>query len=558
MIETLRIRDFALVDTLTLELEPGFAVLTGETGAGKSILLQALGLLLGDRANRDGVRAGAKQARVEGLFQPAGGLREALVRILENAGILWDAEEPLVLARTVGADGRSRAYVNGALVPVSLLAQIGARLVEVSSQHQHQGLLKEETHLDLLDGSLDLEGTDALQAYGRTYRAWISATEEVLRLETLRSQAEERADFLRHQAEEIRAARLEPDEDSRLRAERDLLLHAGKLLEAYSSAEEEIYSGAQSALDRLSKSMKAVEVAVRRDPEASEILDILGEARISLEEAAHRLRDRQTALEANPRRLEALEDRLEILRRLERKHGTGVATVLQRLEAMEAELWDLENTELALSSARSTLSRCAADLETRAQHLCEARKRAAQELERCVNEELEALAFRRSSFRVELSPAETGAKGRDSVRFVLAANPGEPPRPLARIASGGELSRLLLALKNALRDSGVATLVFDEVDAGVSGVTADAVADRLVELADSCQIVCITHLPQIAARSTRHYRVEKSVRNARTFTRVRRLDLEERIEELARLLGGRHITEATRDHARELIGRYAV
>lgn len=555
MIELLRIRDFALVDAVELELGSGFTALTGETGAGKSILLQALGLLLGERASREGVRAGAEAARVEGLFSPAGSARAAAAAILDEAGIPWEDGEPLMVARTVGADGRSRAHVNGALAPLAVLARLGTHLVEVSSQHQHQGLLREETHLDLLDASLDAAGRKAQDAYRGAFASWRAAEAEVGRLETLEARARDRAEMLRFQVQELRAARIEPGEGERLRGERDLLAHAEKLLEAYGVAETELYSGAEAALDRLARACRAVEDAARRDPGAGPILELLAEAKAPLEEAALRLRDRREKLEADPGRLEAVEERLETLRRLERKHGTGEEALLAKLQALEAELWEAENTEFALEKARAARGRAAAALEAAAAELRDARRRAGAELARRVGAELEALALGRSAFAVAVEPGQAGPDGADEVRFLLAPNPGEPPLPLARIASGGELSRVLLALKNALRDTAVETLVFDEVDAGIGGAVADAVGERLAALAPACQVLCITHLPQIASRAARHLRVEKLLDGGRTVTRVRPLDPEERIEELARMLGGRHVTRTTREHARELVER---
>jgi len=538
-------------------MEGGFSVLTGETGAGKSILLQALGLLVGERASREVVRAGAAQARVEGLFWPARGVRERLEGLLEEAGVPWGEDEPLLVARTVGADGRSRAHVNGVMVPLGYLERVGDQLVEVSSQHQHQGLLREETHLGLLDAALDADGARCLREYAESYAAWHEADAEVRRIEAQGAQAAERAEFLRFQVSEIRGAGLELGEEERLRAEREVLLHAGKLLEAYGSAEAEIYSGPEAALDRVARAVRSVEAAVRRDPEAGGVLELLGDARGTLEEAALRLRERQAALEADPNRLETVEERLELLRKLERKHGAGVAVVLARLEAMEKELWEIENTELALEAARGAREQAANRLAGRSDALRAARERAARELESRVCTELEALALGRASFRVEIAPAEPGPRGAEAVRFLLAPNPGEPPKALARIASGGELSRILLAFKNALRDSSVETLVFDEVDAGIGGATADAVGDRLAALSRSCQVICITHLPQIASRALRHFRVEKEVAGGRTLTRVSHLDHGGRVDELARMLGGRHVTEAARTHANELLERYA-
>lgn len=555
MIESLRIQSFALVDDLALEFSGGFSVFTGETGAGKSLLLQALGLVLGDRASREAVRSGADQARVEALFAPAGDAYSKIRDILEEADVPWEEGEPLVITRSVSADGRSRAAINGSLAPLNLLDRVGTHLVELSSQHQHQGLLREEGHLGLLDTSLSAEGQGVRTAYREAYDVWAETRREVTRLRALECQARERSDFLRYQVEEIRAAGLEPGEDERLRQERELLLHANKLQESYGTAEEEVYSGSDAALDRVARAERCVEAALPKDPHAEGILQLLGEARAALDEAALRLRERRGALDADPGRLEALEDRLEVIRRLEKKHGRGVDAILERLEALETELWELENTELALEEAERRQARGRAELEARADQLRGVREEAAHRMEKEVGRELEELALGRSAFRVELTPVEPGPHGAETARFLLAANPGEPPKPLTKVASGGELSRILLALKNALRDETVETLIFDEVDAGIGGATADAVAERLASLASACQVVCISHLHQIASRAEHHYRVDKVVVEDRTVTRVRRLDPAERVEELARMLAGRKVTDAARQHARELVGR---
>ena len=557
MIECLRIRDFALVEALELELPPGFTVLTGETGAGKSILLQALGLLLGGRGRREWVRAGAARARVEGLFALTGPARKTLEPLLEEAGVPWDPEEPLLVTRTVSADGRTRAHVNGALVPLALLGRVGAHLVEVSSQHQHQGLLREELHGRLLDAGLPPEGRGALEAYRDAYGAWGRARAEVERLERLEQEGRERAEFLRFQAQEIRQAGLEPGEDEELRAERDLLRHAERLREAYGRAEAGLYSAEGSACERVGSAERELAAALAWDPALGETLDLVREAAALLEEASARLRERLGRVEVDPARLEQVEERLDLIRRLEKKHGPGVDAILSRLERLERELEEIENVEWAMEGARKNLARAERDLAGAALRLRAAREGAARDMERRVEAELAALAMGAASFRVELEPADPGPLGAERVRFLLAANPGEPARPLARVASGGELSRVLLALKNALRDDRVETLVFDEVDAGIGGATADAVAERLERLAATAQVICITHLPQIASRARHHLRVEKAVAGGRTVVGVRALEGAERVEELARMMGGRHVTETSRRHARELVERFS-
>ena len=554
MIESLSIRDFALVDRLAMEFDPGFTVLTGETGAGKSILLQALGLLLGDRASRDLIRTGAEAARVEGTFLVEDGARDTVRALLDEAGVEW--EEPLRIARTVTADGKGRCHVNGSAVGVALLGRVGAHLVEVSSQHQHQALLDEENHAAILDRALDDGGRRARVLYGEAYGAWEKGRGEVARLEALESQAAERRDFLRFQVDEIRAAGLEAGEDGRLEEERTLLAHAEKLRESYALAEEEVY-GTDGALERVDRALKAVEKARANDPRAEGIASLLADATASLDEAARTIRERGEAVRSDPARLEEVEERVETIRRLERKHGKTVAEVLEKFARMERELWELENRQTALEEARAAEAEARKVLDVAASRLTEARRAAAARLEKSVGAELESLGLGRSAFLVSLAAAAPGPSGGETVRFLLAANPGEEPRPLARTASGGELSRILLAVKNALRDGTVGTLVFDEVDAGIGGNVADRVGERLQRLAGACQVLCITHLPQIASRTARHHRVEKHVEKGRTLTRVVKLDAEGRVEELARMLGAKGKGDAAFQHARELAERFA-
>lgn len=552
MLERLTIEDFALVDRLELEFGPGMTVLTGETGAGKSILLQALGQLLGVRASRELVRTGAAQATVEGIFAPES-VSDSAAALLDSAGIKVD--EVLVVRRVITADGKSRAFINGAAAGVALLAELGARLVEVSSQHQHQALMDEARHLEVLDMALDAEGRTALGGYTEAFSEWDRARAEVARLERLEAQGLERGDFLRFQVDEIRAVAPEAGELERLTEELELLANAGKLTEAYSLAEEAVYGGDGSALEKLGRADIEVARAARNDPAAAEIVALIAEAKASLDEAAHTIRERLGAVQADPVRLETVEERVQALRRLERKHGDGVEAILTKCEEMERELWELDNRQLAFEEAKTRLETSRRALDGAAELLTLARKRAALALQESIGVELEGLALGRSAFIVGIERGEPTAEGADEVRFLFAPNVGEEPKPLSRIASGGELSRVMLALKSALRDGSVGTLVFDEVDAGIGGVTADRVGERLQALAGECQVICVTHLVQIASRSRSHMKVSKAEEGGRTFARVAPLGEHERVEELARMLGGGELDSAMA-HARELSQRH--
>lgn len=553
MIQTLSISDFALVDKLELSFAPGFTALTGETGAGKSILLKALGLLLGERADRELVRTGAALARVEGVFELEGPTGLAARGIIEEAGAEW--EELLVVARTVGAEGKSRAFVNGCSVGVATLARLGALLVEVSSQHQHQSLLDEKQHLSILDRALDAEGLAAFESYQRVWEAFEKASGEVARLKKLEDAGGERRDFLTFQVGEIRAASLKPGEDEELKARRDILANAEKLFSAYNTAHAEVFGDADSALARTGRALKHVEKAALHDPAAEEALALLREAEIALGEAAAKLSARASASVVGPGEADEVEGRLEIIDRLRRKHGKSVDEVLAKLEKMEAELDALENREEAIAAAARELEKAGAALADGAKGLTASRTVAARKLEGLVGAELSMLGFSTAAFSIALTPEEHNASGADEARFMFAPNRGEEAKPLAAIASGGELSRVLLAVKNALRDGSVGTLVFDEVDAGIGGRTADMVGERLKALSSACQVLCVTHLPQIASKAGDHQLVAKDVEAGRTITRVARLSGEERIAELARMLGGGETPDAAWQHARELAER---
>lgn len=553
MILALSIRDFALVERLDLEFGRGFTVFTGETGAGKSILLKALGLLLGERADRDLVRTGAQSARVEGAFALSGPSLAAAGAILEEAGIPW--EDTLLIARTVSAEGGSRAFLNGVGVGVAVLSRLGAYLVEVSSQHQHQGLLDEKKHLSFLDAALDEKGVAALGCYQEGFQLWDAARSEVQRLKKQEKLSDERKDFLKFQLGEVKALDLKPGEDDELNAERGLLANAEKVAGAYENAVIELSGDDTSALARVDRALKYARKAAQNDPRAVEAADLLAEALLALKEAGRTFEERFASVKADPARLDQLETRLEAISRLARKHGPTVADILLKEKKMEAELWELENREAALGDALAEEEKALKALKAQAARLTLARGEASTRLASAVGAELSQLGLDADAFIISQKPCEPGPDGADEVRFLFMPNKGEEPKPLAAIASGGELSRVLLAVKNALRDRSVETLVFDEVDAGIGGRTADRVGERLEELAADCQVLCITHLVQLASRAPLHQRVEKTENNGRTVTTVRLLGEDERVAEFARMLGAGEKPDAAWEHARQLAAR---
>ncbi len=564
MIEWLRIADLALVDRAELEFGPGLCALTGETGAGKSIVLGALALLAGGRASADAVREGCEEAVVEAVFR-TDRLPE-LEAELERRGVS-SQEHELVVRRSVARGGRSRAWVSGQLVPVATLAELFAGRIEISSQHDSHSLRRPEVQALLLDRRGGLEGPRRAVSEGVTCLRQLDA--ELARLRAEARELARRQDFLAFQVQEIAAARLVAGELEELRVERSRLAHADRLREEGAAAValvagDPARSDVPGAADLLGEVARRLSALARLDPAladlASRALGIAADAR----DAALELERRIEGVEADPGRLAELEERLAAIDRLRRKYGATPEEILRFRDEAEAELLRIEGAGTREAELEKEREGLVAQLERDAEGLSRGRARAARGLGRAVEARLRELAMPEARFEVALEavPAPDGlpcaATGREAAEFRLAANPGEPPRPLRRVASGGELSRSFLALRSALReaDAGM-VLVFDEVDAGVGGSTADSVGRALAELAGQHQVLCITHLPQVAALAHEHFRVVKRSERGRTLARVEAVRGDARVEEIARMAGGEEIVEATRRHARHLLGRRA-
>lgn len=563
MIELLRIENLAVVERAEISFGPGLNVLTGETGAGKSIVLGALALLAGARASADSVRDGADEAVVEAIFR-TDALPELETELARRG--LAAGEHELVVRRTVSRGGRSRAQVAGQLVPVSLLAELFEGRLEISSQHESQALLRPETHGLLLDAFGDFLALRAAVKQG--HDALRSVADERSRLAAAAAERERRQDFLSFQVREIDEAKLVPGERAALAAERARLAHAERL-EADAAATVALLTGegarddAPGAATLLSEALRRIEGAARLDPALEEVAARLRAAHAELDDVARDVERYGRGLEADPARLGALEDRLALIERLARKYGPGEQDVLAFRESAAAELGAIAGAESREAELAAEQERVRADLAKRAAALSAARKKAARRLASAIDAALAPLV---EGARVEVAlealaapeGAACGPSGAEAAELRYSASPGEPARPLRRVASGGELSRVFLAIKNVLRRGGAGmVLVFDEVDAGIGGRIADRVGRALAELAADHQVLCITHLPQIAARGSTHLRVEKEGREGRPATRVRLLDAASRVEEIARMAGGETVSEATRRHARELLGARA-
>ncbi len=562
LIERLRIRDLALVEELEVELGAGLNVLTGETGAGKSIVLGALSLIAGGRARPDLVRDGADTASVEASFRIEGdpGLEAAL----EERGL--ESEDGAVLVRrSVSRNGRGRAFVGGHAVPISTLAELFGERIEVSSQHASQGLLRPDVQgraLDAMGGLLDLRGQVEAGV-----REILEREEEIRRL---REEAEERArreDFLAFQVSEIDEAGVVPGETEALSAELRRLGHAERLrdgaglavtlLEGDPAAPDS--AGAQELLGRAARSVASL---ADLDPTLAPLGERAEALRSEAAELAADLERYAGGVELDPGRLAEVEERLERLDRLRRKYGDTAEEILAFRERAAGELAALGGSDERLGKLESERAAEHDRVAALAAKLSKGRAKAGRALAKAVSAGLKELAMAEARLTVELVPvnapegAPCGLSGAEAAELLLAANPGEPARPLRQVASGGELSRVFLALKNELRKAGPAmVLVFDEVDAGVGGRVAERVGSQLVDLSSAHQVLCISHLPQIASQGSAHYQVSKSSRGGRTRTSVSRLDAEGRVAEIARMAGGEEVTEATLEHARELLAR---
>lgn len=555
MLTELRISNFAVIDRLAFECAAGFVVLTGETGAGKSLLVDALALLVGGRASSDQIRADADEAVLEASFTlpPDSPLTERL----RQDGLLGPEEADLIIRRILSRSGRNRIYVNGNLTPLHALQSLAGTLIDIHGQHEQQSLLSAQAQLDALDAFGHLKGPRA--AYTDAYARWEARQRELDQVLRTAADCRAREEFLRFQQRELEEAGVTPGEDERLAQERHRLAHAQRLGELAEQAYAALYGEESSLLGGLGR-VAAILKEIRAIDEGTDGWSPLcGEAVASLQELAARVRDYRHGLEQDPDRLSEVEDRLDRLNRLKKKYGGSLEAVLAQAAEVRRQIEALTDSESRAEELREALAQDRARLDALAERLSDGRCRAATMLEAKMTEELKALRMTHTRFQVAVTrdagEAALGPSGLDRVEYLLSANPGEPLQPLARVASGGELSRVMLALKTVLAETDrVPVLVFDEVDAGIGGAAAAVMGKRLRALAKFHQVLCITHLPQIASQARAHAVIEKSVEKKRTITRVRRLDDTERREEIARMLGGLAVTQAVRETAAEMIG----
>jgi DNA repair protein RecN (Recombination protein N) len=558
MLAELHVTNFALIDHLDLAFGDGLNILTGETGAGKSIIIDALGLALGERAGADLVRTGAAKATVEAVFDLAHAPAEVRRRLSE-AGLDGDeGEDALLVTREIArAGGKSQCRINGRLMPVAVLKEIAEGLVDVHGQHEHQSLLAADRHVDTLD---NWTGKDALAQRADVAALHSEVNALTREREKLRTDARERVrmlDLYRFQQEEISGAGLRSGEEEELASDRSRLANSEKL----SAAAQDAYAtlsgaerGAGGALDALNAALAAVQHAAALDEALAPLAETLGSAVSFAEDAAHDLRVYQETVEFNPERLEEIESRLDLIRTLKRKYGETLDEIIAYGQELGGKLDALEHSEAREEELTQAITRSEGKLQSAAAKLTKTRRKASAEFAAGIARELQDLGMAATKFEVSIEPQPITSKGADRVEFLLSPNPGEPLRPLAKIASGGEMSRIMLAMKSVLARTGtIPTMIFDEIDVGVGGRTAQTIGDKLEGLAGDAQILCITHLPQIASRAGTHFYIEKRVEEGRTIVSVSPLDPEGRIEEIARMLGGSRRSEAVVQHAREML-----
>ncbi len=565
MLEELRIRDFAIIDDLTLQFNSGLVVFTGETGAGKSIILDALGAILGARVDTTSIRKGADRAIVEGFFRLDGPERDFINELLDREGLL---EEPnrLWLGREIRAEGRTVARVNGRTVSLSVQSEIGEALVDVHGQSEHLSLLKVRNHRDLLDRFA--HDQENLTVYQSQFKQWSAFGKQLAELHAIEQTARDRADMLKYQIQEIGDARIKPEEETTLVQERTRLMNAETLSSLSQSALamlDEGTEGGSAATDLLGQAARDLAELARIDPQIQVLAQQVEDALSSVSDLAYELRGYLEGIEFNPNRLDQIEERLDLFNRLKRKYGGSLTSALAHLQTAVAELEKVEGVEEQIGEVKEKIFQLKQVLSDSAQKLSEQRKLAATQLADGVEQQLHLLEMEKARFQVAQGVVESeqglalgdrklafDANGVDQIEFLIETNPGEGLKPLAKTSSGGETSRLMLALKTVLAEvDHIPTLVFDEIDSGIGGRVGMTVGGMLWNLGKQHQVLCVTHLPQLAAFGDQHFHVTKRSDNGRTATQVEQLQGDSRVEELAAMLGAS--TTVTLESAREIL-----
>ena len=552
MLTYLQVRDFAIIDSIELELRPGLTVLTGETGAGKSILVDALQLLAGGRAGAEVVRHGAERAEISGTFTVIHASRE-LQQWLQEQSI--SAAEELIVRRVVAADGRSRAYLNGQSVPLQLLREAGNILIDIHGQHEFQSLMRSAPQRELLDGYGRLEPLTG--QVGIAYRVWLEVLNRTLELESKARDRDAKLELLRYQVHELGALQLKDGEVEKLAEERARLANRGRLAEAAHTALEQLYENEEaSAHAGISRALQALRGLATLDPKLASVVPLVEEASIQIREAARGLEHYRESLDIDSTRQDEVEKRLAAIEELARKNRVAPAELAERALQLAVELEALERAELDLAVLRKDLGAALETYRAQAEQLSERRAQAGRALAKDITARMQTLGMSGGRFQVEVAQngnSEPTQHGVDQIEFSVTANPGQPLRALAKVASGGELSRLSLAVQVSCAARETRCMVFDEVDAGIGGAVAEIVGRELRSLGERSQVLCVTHLPQVASQGHHHLRVTKLTDGRTTRTAVSELAAQDRVEELARMLGGIEVTAKAREHAKEML-----
>ncbi|WP_063516041.1 DNA repair protein RecN [Schleiferilactobacillus harbinensis] len=557
MLQELAIHDFAIIEQLSVDFSTGMTVLTGETGAGKSIIIDAVGILVGGRGSADFIRTGTKKATVEGMFSiPAGALTQNL---LQHYGVgSDDDQDTVVLQRELFTSGRNVCRINGHLVNTSTLKAVGETLVDIHGQNEHQELMHPEKHLSLLDQYAADQIKPLLAAYQQRYADWKDLAGRVKERVANEREWAQRLDMLQYQAKEINDAHLQPTEEDDLTSERDRLNHFQQIQDALQTGYGVLNGDDDEAgvIDRLAEAMAALQNIAHLDADYENMAECIGNAYYALQDVGSDLSHQMDGLEYDPARLEQVEDRLATITQLEHKYGATVPDVIAFGQKVNDELDEMNDTQGSSDELKVKLAKAQTEALAAAKKLSATRVAAAKQLSKDIHQQLADLYMAKAVFDVHFTVHEDqlGPTGIDSVEFYIQTNPGEKLRPLARTASGGELSRIMLALKTIFSQAdGVTSIIFDEVDTGVSGRVAQAIAEKISRISRHSQVLCITHLPQVAAMADHQVHIAKTVKSGRTMTRLTPLTGTGRVEELARMLAGTTITKLTKEHAQELL-----
>ncbi|WP_409270596.1 DNA repair protein RecN [Neobacillus sp. SCS-31] len=553
MLTELSIKNFAIIEALSVSFSKGLTVLTGETGAGKSIIIDAIHLLVGGRGSSEFVRHGEEKAEIEGLFILDDKKHPCVEKASEYGIEIEDAM--IVLRRDISQNGKSVCRVNGKLVTLTVLREIGGTLVDIHGQHEHQELMNEALHLSLLDQFGNHGIFPVLESYQRVYGKYEETLGKLRKLSENEQQMAHRLDLIQFQYEEITTANLKPDEDEELAEEKQRLVNFEKIFESVQSGYNAL-KGDSRALDWAGEAMGLLEGAAALDPSYKDTFEAISNSYYMLEDAASTLRNRLELLEYDPERLNEIEARLTEINQLKRKYGKTIPEILSYAEKISAEIDALQNKETHIGNLEKELAQLKKHLSSEGSNLTSIRKKSAEKLEKLIHKELKDLYMAKTVFEIRFlnERSQYTRMGADKVEFFISTNPGEPLKPLSKVASGGELSRIMLALKSIFsKHQGVTSIIFDEVDTGVSGRVAQAIAEKIFKVATGSQVLCISHLPQVAAMADTHLLISKVTKGGRTKTSVVPLNEEEKVAEIVRMISGVEITDLTKEHAKELL-----